>query len=114
MLQALEIPYQVIETSTGDMGDGQVSDERHRILGAEPWQISRDAQLLDPARLAGAAREPSLARRGAQGALRPHAEQHRFGDARGILVPLLENHQTADGRVRLPAPLAELMGGEYL
>ena len=29
-----------------------------------------------------------------------------------ILVPLLENHQTADGRVRLPAALRELMGGD--
>ena len=31
-----------------------------------------------------------------------------------ILVPLLENHQQADGRVKLPAPLQALMGGEYL
>jgi seryl-tRNA synthetase len=32
-----------------------------------------------------------------------------------ILVPLLENHQTADGRVRLPKPCcSERMGSEYL
>ena len=31
-----------------------------------------------------------------------------------ILVPLLENHQTADGRVKLPAALQELMGREFL
>jgi seryl-tRNA synthetase len=31
-----------------------------------------------------------------------------------ILVPLLENHQTADGRVKLPPALQALMGGEYL
>ena len=31
-----------------------------------------------------------------------------------ILVPLLENHQEADGRVRLPKALQGLMGGEYL
>ena len=31
-----------------------------------------------------------------------------------ILVPLLENHQTADGRVRLPKALQPLMGGEFL
>ena len=32
-----------------------------------------------------------------------------------ILVPLLENHQTADGRVRLPEAIRPLMGGdEYL
>ena len=63
LLQALEIPYQVIETSTGDMGLGKYPHERHRKLGAEPRQISRDAQLLDAARLAGAARQPPLPRR---------------------------------------------------
>ena len=32
-----------------------------------------------------------------------------------ILVPLLENHQTEDGRVRLPQAIRGLMGGdEYL
>ena len=31
-----------------------------------------------------------------------------------ILVPLLENHQTADGRVKLPKALQDLIGGEYL
>jgi seryl-tRNA synthetase len=31
-----------------------------------------------------------------------------------ILVPLLENHQTADGRVKLPKALQELMGSEFL
>jgi seryl-tRNA synthetase len=32
-----------------------------------------------------------------------------------ILVPLLENHQAQDGRVRLPQALRPLMGGtEYL
>jgi seryl-tRNA synthetase len=31
-----------------------------------------------------------------------------------ILVPLLENHQTEDGRVRLPKALQQLMGSEFL
>jgi hypothetical protein len=31
-----------------------------------------------------------------------------------ILVPLLENHQTADGRVRLPEAMQALMGREFL
>ena len=31
-----------------------------------------------------------------------------------ILVPLLENHQTADGRVRLPKAMQQLMGREFL
>jgi seryl-tRNA synthetase len=29
-------------------------------------------------------------------------------------VPLLENHQTADGRVKLPAAMQQLMGTEFL
>jgi seryl-tRNA synthetase len=31
-----------------------------------------------------------------------------------ILVPLLENHQTKDGRVKLPRAMQELMGSEFL
>ena len=47
LLTALEIPYQVIETSTGDMGLG-----KYRMNDIESWvpilgQVSRDAQLLD-------------------------------------------------------------------
>jgi seryl-tRNA synthetase len=29
-------------------------------------------------------------------------------------VPLLENHQTADGRVKLPKAMQQLMGREFL
>jgi seryl-tRNA synthetase len=29
-------------------------------------------------------------------------------------VPLLENHQTADGRVKLPKAMSDLMGREFL
>ncbi len=47
LLSELEIPYQVIETSTGDMGLGKYPDERHRKLGAVAGQVSRDPQLLD-------------------------------------------------------------------
>ncbi|MGE3397000.1 MAG: aminoacyl--tRNA ligase-related protein, partial [Sphingomonas sp.] len=31
-----------------------------------------------------------------------------------LLVLLLENHQLADGRVKLPEPLRDLMGGDHL
>ncbi len=80
LLTDLEIPYQVIETSTGDMGLG-----KYRMNDIESWvpsprQISRDAQLLDPARLAGPPRQPPLPRCGRQGALRPHPQQHRAGE----------------------------------
>ena len=79
MLKALEIPYQVVETSTGDMGAGKFRMNDLESWVPSPRQISRDPQLLDPARLAGAARESEVARRRAQGALRPYAQQHRSG-----------------------------------
>ena len=83
LLQALEIPYQVIETSTGDMGLG-----KYRMNDIESWvpsleQVSRDPQLLDAARLAGAAGQPPLPRRRRQGAVRAHAQQYGAGLARG-------------------------------
>ena len=95
-------------------GPRQVSHERHRELGAVPGQISRDAQLLDAARLAGAARQPPLPRR-ASGKVRfAHTLNNTALASPAILVPLLENHQTADGRVRLPKALQDLMGGENI
>ena len=79
LLRELEIPYQVIETSTGDMGLG-----KYRMNDIESWvpslgQISRDAQLLDAARLAGAAGEHPLSRERREGAVRAHAQQYRAG-----------------------------------
>ena len=59
MLQALEIPYQVIETSTGDMGTGKFRMNDIESWVPSPRQISRDPQLLDAARLAGAPRQPA-------------------------------------------------------
>ena len=53
--------------------------------------------------------------RGADGKVRfAHTLNNTALASPRILVPLLENHQTADGRVRLPRAMEELMGGEYL
>ena len=95
-------------------GPRQISDERPGELGPVLEQVSRDPQLLDAARLAGAAGEHPLPRqRTARCGSRTRSTIRRWPRPR-ILVPLLENHQTADGRVKLPAALQELMGGEYL
>ncbi len=61
-------------------GPRQVSHERHRELGADTRQVSRDPQLLDAARLAGAAGEYPLSRRRRESAVRAHAQQHRAGE----------------------------------
>ena len=79
LLKALEIPYQVVETSTGDMGLGKfrMNDleswvpslgkyrETHSCSSLHDWQARRA--------------NPPLPRERWQGALRPHAPQHRAG-----------------------------------
>ena len=95
-------------------GPRQVSHERHRKLGAEPWQsIARRtaARRCTTGRRGG--RTSATAARTARCGSRTRSTTPRSRRPR-ILVPLLENHQTADGRVRLPKALQELMGGEFL
>ena len=114
LLQALEIPYQVIETSTGDMGLG-----KYRMNDIESWVPSLDkyrethscSTLHD-----WQARRANLRYRDADGKVRfAHTLNNTALASPRILVPLLENHQTADGRVRLPQSIRPLMGGdEYL
>jgi seryl-tRNA synthetase len=113
LLAALEIPYQVIETSTGDMGLG-----KYRMNDIESWMPSLQkyrethscSTLHD-----WQARRANIRYRGADGKVRfAHTLNNTALASPRILVPLLENHQTEDGRVKLPATLQELMGGEYL
>ena len=95
-------------------GPRQVSHERHRKLGAVPW-----ANIARPT----AARRCTTGRRGARtsataasdGKVRfAHTLNNTALASPRILVPLLENHQTEDGRVKLPKALQELMGREFL
>lgn len=113
ILQALEIPYQVVETSTGDMGLG-----KYRMNDIESWvpSLARYRETHSCSTLHDwQARRANLRYRGADGKVRfAHTLNNTALASPRILVPLLENHQTEDGRVRLPAALRELMGGEYL
>jgi seryl-tRNA synthetase len=113
LLQALEIPYQVIETSTGDMGLG-----KYRMNDIESWvpSLGKYRETHSCSTLHDwQARRANLRYRGADGKVRfAHTLNNTALASPRILVPLLENHQTEDGRVRLPKALQELMGGEYL
>ena len=113
MLRALEIPYQVIETSTGDMGLG-----KYRMNDIESWvpSLGKYRETHSCSTLHDwQARRANLRYRGADGKVRfAHTLNNTALASPRILVPLLENHQTEDGRVRLPKALQELMGGEYL
>ena len=113
MLRALEIPYQVIETSTGDMGLG-----KYRMNDLESWvpSLGKYRETHSCSTLHDwQARRANIRYRGADGKVRfAHTLNNTALASPRILVPLLENHQAEDGRVRLPKALQELMGGEFL
>ena len=113
LLRALEIPYQVIETSTGDMGLG-----KYRMNDIESWvpSLGKYRETHSCSTLHDwQARRANLRYRGSDGKVRfAHTLNNTALASPRILVPLLENHQTEDGRVRLPKTLQELIGGEYL
>jgi seryl-tRNA synthetase len=113
LLQAMEIPYQVIETSTGDMGLG-----KYRMNDIESWvpSLGKYRETHSCSTLHDwQARRANIRYRGSDGKVRfAHTLNNTALASPRILVPLLENHQTSDGRVKLPKALQELMGGEYL
>jgi seryl-tRNA synthetase len=113
LLQALEIPYQVIETSTGDMGLGKfrMNDIESWVPSLGKYRETHSCSTLHDWQ----ARRANIRYRGADGKVRfAHTLNNTALASPRILVPLLENHQTEDGRVRLPEALRPLMGGEFL
>ena len=113
MLEAMEIPYQVIETSTGDMGLG-----KYRMNDIESWvpSLGKYRETHSCSTLHDwQARRANIRYRGSDGKVRfAHTLNNTALASPRILVPLLENHQTADGRVKLPPALRQLMGSEFL
>ena len=115
LLTALEIPYQVIETSTGDMGLG-----KYRMNDIESWVPSlgkyRETHSCSTlARLAGAAGQPSLPRCRGQGAVRPHAQQYRAGEPADPGAAARESPDRGRAGAACRKRSAPLMGGdEYL
>ena len=114
LLSELEIPYKVIETSTGDMGLG-----KYRMNDIESWvpTLGKYRETHSCSTLhEWQARRANLRYRDGEGKVRfVHTLNNTALASPRILVPLLENHQTADGRVRLPKALRAMMGGgEFL
>jgi seryl-tRNA synthetase len=113
MLKALEIPYQVIETSTGDMGLGKfrMNDLESWVPSLGKYRETHSCSTLHDWQ----ARRANIRYRGSDGKVRfAHTLNNTALASPRILVPLLENHQTAGGRVKLPKALQDLIGGEYL
>jgi seryl-tRNA synthetase len=110
VLQKLELPYQVVECCTGDMGFGKVNmndvetwvpslgkyRETHSCSSLHEWQ----------------ARRANLRYRGSDGKVQfVHTLNNTAVATPRILVNLVENHQTADARLAVPAALQPYLGG---
>lgn len=109
ILVDLEIPYRVVECCTGDMGLG-----KYKMFDLESWVPSEKlyrethscSNLQD-----WQARRSDLRYRDAQGKVRYcHTLNNTALATPRFLVPLLENHQRADGSVRLPPKLQPYLG----
>ncbi|MGF1465306.1 MAG: serine--tRNA ligase [Sandaracinaceae bacterium] len=110
VLRDLELPYQVIECSTGDMGLGKV-----RMNDLETWVPSlgkyRETHSCSTLH-EWQARRANLRYRDEDGKVRYVHTLNNTGLATPrLLAPLLENHQHADGGVRLPEAIRPYMGG---
>ena len=114
LVQALELPYRVVNVSTGDMGDGKVGmydlecwipsegryRETHSCSYFHDWQ----------------ARRVNIRYRDENGKLKfVYTLNNTALASPRILLPLFEVHQQPDGSVRIPAAVRPYMGGqEYI
>lgn len=110
LLALLELPYRVVAVCTGDMGA-----KNYKQFDIETWMPSRGAygethsssSLLD-----FQARRSNLRYRDKDGMLRYCYTLNNTAVASPrILIPLLENHQQADGSIYLPPALRPYMRG---
>lgn len=110
LLQALELPYRVVYVCTGDLGQGQV--RKHDI---ETWMPSRKAY----AETHSCSTFHDFQARRLKLRYKDKSGQNLFCYTLNntaiatprVLIPLLENHQEADGSIRIPKALQPYLGG---
>ena len=113
LLRGLELAYEVVECSTGDMGAG-----KYRMNDINTWLPSLGAyrethscsSLHD-----WQARRANLRYRDVHGTLRfAYTLNNTAVATPRILAALVENHQTSEARVKVPAALRPYLGGREL
>jgi seryl-tRNA synthetase len=113
ILAALEIPYRVALACTGEIGLGQT--RKHEV---ESWMPGRNAYSeTHSCSTMGdfQTRRSNIRMRLADGSLAyPYTLNNTAIASPRILIPLLENHQNADGSVTLPKALVPYVGVETL
>ena len=110
MLQACELPYRVIDTAAGDLGSSAA-----RKFDAEAWVPTQDQyrELTSTSNCTTfQARRLNVRFRNAEGKTQTAATLNGTLATTRWLVAILENHQQADGSVRIPAALRPYLGGQ--
>lgn len=110
LLGRLELPYRVMNVCTGDLGQGQV--QKYDI---ETWMPSRGSygETHSASRFYEyQARRLMLRYRDARKNISYcHTLNNTVIASPRILIPLIENHQQADGTIRIPTALRPYLGG---
>ncbi len=109
VLQAVEVPYRVIDVAAGDLGTSAA-----RKFDCEGWVPSqgRYRELTSTSNCTTfQARRLAIRERGDDGGTRPVATLNGTLATTRWLVAILENHQQPDGSVVVPAALRPFMGG---
>ena len=112
LLEALELPFRVVNVCTGDLGQGQVQK-----WDIETWMPSRNTygETHSASRFHDfQTRRLNLRYRPGEGG-KPqfcHSLNNTVIASPRVLIALLENHQQADGTVRIPKVLRPYMGGQ--
>ncbi|MEY4262587.1 MAG: hypothetical protein RLY88_295 [Actinomycetota bacterium] len=110
MLQACELPYRVIDTAAGDLGSSAA-----RKFDAEAWVPTQEQyrELTSTSNCTTfQARRLNVRFRNAEGKTQTAATLNGTLATTRWLVAILENHQQADGSVRIPAALRPYLGGQ--
>ena len=110
VMQALQLPYRVVNVCTGDLGLGQVQK-----FDIETWMPSRNGygETHSASRFYDfQARRLNTRYRDEDGKVRfCHTLNNTVIASPRILIPLLELNQNADGSVTVPSALRNYMGG---
>jgi seryl-tRNA synthetase len=112
MLQACELPYRIIDTAAGDLGSSAA-----RKYDAEAWVPTQNdfRELTSTSNCTTyQARRLNVRYRTEDGKTAIAATLNGTLATTRWLVAILENHQLADGSVKIPAALRPYLGGEEL
>lgn len=110
ILDMLELPYRVVQVCTGDLGQGQVKKN-----DVEVWMPSRHAygethscsSFYD-----FQARRLKIRTKDSNGQTQFCYTLNNTAIATPrVLIPFLENHQTEDGKIKIPKALQKYLGG---